>query len=83
MWAALVQTSIRDVLEKQHYGVDMVLAPVVTWAVWSWLDWVYPPSKPLQKRPEGAKADPLSPYVIALIVVAVGAGAIIVFVGKA
>jgi hypothetical protein len=29
MWLALLQTSLRDVLDKQHYSVDMVLAPVV------------------------------------------------------
>ncbi|KAF6255128.1 hypothetical protein COO60DRAFT_1702962 [Scenedesmus sp. NREL 46B-D3] len=82
LWIALVQTSIRDVIDKQHYSVDMLLAVVVTWAVWSWLRWVYPESCPLQKRPEGAAPD--EPNVLALTLVGVGllTAAVVVFVAK-
>lgn len=61
----------------------MLLAVVVTWAVWDWLEWVYPCSQPLPKRPEGALTDPINPFVIGTIVLALSAAAVIVFVGKA
>lgn len=83
MWVALVQTSIRDVLEKQHYSVDMLLAPVVTAAMWTWLAWVYPPSQPLPKRQEGAAADQLNPFVMGIITCSLAVAAIVVFVAKA
>jgi DNA mismatch repair protein MutS2 len=82
LWVALIQVSIKDVIDKQHYSVDMVLAPVVTAAVWTWLEWVYPESKPLPKRAPGAAADALSPWVVALIVVGLTAAAVAVFVAK-
>ena len=36
LWAAVLQGSLRDVWEQHHYSVDMLLAVVVTWAVWTW-----------------------------------------------
>ncbi|MEW5308031.1 MAG: hypothetical protein WDW38_000020 [Sanguina aurantia] len=45
-WIALAQACLRDVVDKQHYSVDMILGVFVTWAVWTWLEWVYPPGKP-------------------------------------
>ena len=83
MWLALAQTSVRDFLEHQHYSIDMLLAPIVTSAVWGWTKWVYPEERPLAKRAEGAPADPLNNWVLALIVFALGAAAIIVIGGKA
>eukprot|EP00879_Flechtneria_rotunda_P013945 GHRR01014564.1.p1 GENE.GHRR01014564.1~~GHRR01014564.1.p1 ORF type:complete len:201 (+),score=33.85 GHRR01014564.1:1051-1653(+) len=82
LWTALVQTSIRDVIDKQHYSVDMFLAVVVTWAVWDWLQWVYPRSQPLPQRPKGAAGDRLNPLVLALIAVALLTAAIAAFVAK-
>jgi DNA mismatch repair protein MutS2 len=82
LWIALVQTSIRDVIDKQHYSVDMFLAVVVTWAVWTWLRWVYPESQPLQKRPEGAAADKPNALVLTLVGVGLLTAAIAVFVAK-
>jgi DNA mismatch repair protein MutS2 len=83
LWVALVQVSIKDVLDKQHYSVDMVLAPVVTAAMWGWVKWVYPEDTPLRHRPPEAPADPLSPWVMALIVVGLTAAAVAIFIGKA
>lgn len=83
MWIALVQTSIRDVLEKQHYSVDMLLAPVVTGAMWTWLEAVYPQTQPLPKRAEGAAGDKLNPVVLGIIVFGVAVAAVVVFIAKA
>lgn len=77
-----MQTSIRDVIDRQHYSVDMFLAVVVTWAVWDWLGWVYPPSQPLQQRPEGQPGDKPNPYVLTVVAVGLLTAAIAVFVAK-
>lgn len=82
LWLALVQTSIRDVIDKQHYFVDMFLAVVVTWAVWDWVKWVYPESQPLQQRPEGAAADKPNKFVLAVIGFGLLTAAVAVFVAK-
>lgn len=83
VWVALVQSSTRDFLEHMHYSIDMLLAVVVTAAVWGWLRWVYPEAEPLQKRPEGAKADPANPYVLALVAFGLFTAAVIILVAKA
>lgn len=77
-----MQTSIRDVIDKQHYSVDMFLAVVVTWAVWDWLAWVYPPSQPLLQRPQGQPGDKPNPYVLALVAFGLLTAAVAVFVAK-
>lgn len=82
LWLALVQTSIRDVIDKQHYFVDMFLAVVVTWAVWDCVKWVYPESQPLQQRPEGAAADKPNKFVLAVIGFGLLTAAVAVFVAK-
>ncbi|WIA17126.1 hypothetical protein OEZ85_014019 [Tetradesmus obliquus] len=82
LWIALVQTSIRDVIDKQHYSVDMFLAVVVTWAVWSWLRWVYPEGQLLPQRPEGAAADKPNALVLTLVGVGLLTAAVAVFVAK-
>lgn len=82
LWLALVQTSIRDVIDRQHYTVDMFLAVVVTWAVWAALAWVYPESRPLLPRPPGAAADRPNPFVVAVVALGLLAAAIAVFVAK-
>lgn len=83
LWLALAQTSLTDSLYHQHYSVDMILAPVVTAAVWGWLKRVYPEDKPVQKRPDNAPADPINPWVLGLIVFALFAAIVIVIGGKA
>lgn len=63
---------------------DMLLAVVVTWAVWDWLEWVYPAGRvALPRRPTGSPPDPLNPAVLALILVCLGVAGVIVIGGKA
>jgi hypothetical protein len=83
VWVALVQTSIRDFLEVMHYSVDMLLAVVVTAAVWGWMRRVYPEDRPLQKRPAGAPSDPPNPFVLALAVFGLVVAGVVTFVAKA
>jgi len=83
IWVALVQSSIRDFLEHMHYSIDMLLAVIVTAAVWGWLRWVYPESEPLQRRPEGGGADAPNPYVLGLVVFGLVTAAVAILVAKA
>ncbi|KXZ42654.1 hypothetical protein GPECTOR_127g532 [Gonium pectorale] len=63
---------------------DMLLAVVVTWAVWDWLAWVYPADAcVLPRRPPGAPPDPINPGVMALIAACLVVAGIIVIGGKA
>lgn len=58
LWVAFTHTSLTDVMNHQHYSVDMLLAVVVTAAVWTWLAWVYDPAeRALPPRPPGAPPD--------------------------
>mmetsp|Transcript_25348 Transcript_25348/g.68866 ORF Transcript_25348/g.68866 Transcript_25348/m.68866 type:complete len:370 (-) Transcript_25348:415-1524(-) len=82
LWVALAHTSLRDVIDKQHYSVDMLLAVVVTYAVWNALDWVYPASQPLPARPPGSPPDKPHPLVLGLIAFALTAAGIIVIGGN-
>ena len=82
LWVALVQASIRDVIDKQHYSIDMFLAVVVTWAVWNALEWVYPDSHPLPPRPASASADKPHPLVLGVIAFALTGAAVVIFVAK-
>jgi DNA mismatch repair protein MutS2 len=83
LWVALVQASIRDIVDKQHYSIDMFLAVVVTWAVWSALQRVYPETQPLPQRPPAAAGDRPHPLVLCVIGVALLLAAIVIFVAKA
>ncbi|KAG2448945.1 hypothetical protein HYH02_005702 [Chlamydomonas schloesseri] len=84
LWLALAHASVRDVLDRQHYSVDMLLAVVVTWAVWDWLEWVYPAGRAvLPRRAPGSPPDPLNPAVLGLILVCLGVAGVIVIGGKA
>lgn len=83
LWLALAHTSLKDVLDLQHYSVDMVLAVVVTWAVWDWLAWLHPPARPLPRRAPGAAPDPLSLWVVGLILVGLAVAGVIVIGGRA
>jgi DNA mismatch repair protein MutS2 len=83
MWVALVQSSLRDFLELQHYSVDMLLAVVVTAAVWGWARRVYPECAPLPRRAEGAPADAPNPAVLALIAFTLVTAAVAILVAKA
>jgi DNA mismatch repair protein MutS2 len=78
---ALAHTSVRDVIDKQHYSVDMFLAVVVTYAVWNALDWVYPASQPLPARLPGTPPDKLHPAILALLAGILLVAAIIVIGG--
>ncbi len=62
---------------------DMLLAVVVTWAVWDWLEWVYPPEAPVSVRPKGSPPDKLNVFVVGLIVACLGVAGVIVIGGKA
>ncbi|KAG2444775.1 hypothetical protein HXX76_001518 [Chlamydomonas incerta] len=84
LWLALAHAAIRDVMDRQHYSVDMLLAVVVTWAVWDWLEWVYPAGRAvLPRRPPGSPPDALNPAVLALIIVCLAVAGVIVIGGKA
>ncbi|KAL6753412.1 PAP2 superfamily C-terminal-domain-containing protein [Haematococcus lacustris] len=83
LWTALAQACVRDVVHKQHYSVDMLLAIIVTWAVWTWLAGVYPADRPLADRPPNQKRDNPNVAVLALIVAALAAAGVIVVGGKA
>lgn len=83
LWVALVQASIRDIIDKQHYSIDMFLAVVVTWAVWRALQHVYPETQPLPQRPATAAGDRPHPLVLGLIAVALTLAAVVIFVAKA
>jgi hypothetical protein len=84
MWIAFLQASLRDVIDKQHYSVDMLLAAVVVSACWTWTERVYPPqSCQIKARPRGTKADRIRPEVFLLVAVSVAISGIIVIGGKA
>mmetsp|Transcript_8179 Transcript_8179/g.17534 ORF Transcript_8179/g.17534 Transcript_8179/m.17534 type:complete len:266 (+) Transcript_8179:325-1122(+) len=83
LWLMLIQSSLRDVMEHHHYSVDMVLAVVVTWACWTWLEWVYPPSQRLQKRLPGSPPDKMEPWVLGVIAFGLFAAAVIIIGGRA
>jgi hypothetical protein len=83
VWVALVQSSIRDFLEHMHYSVDMLLAVVVTSAVWGWARPVYPEAGPLPRRPPGAPPDPSSPFVLGVVGFGLLTAAVVAFVAKA
>mmetsp|Transcript_14735 Transcript_14735/g.36745 ORF Transcript_14735/g.36745 Transcript_14735/m.36745 type:complete len:387 (-) Transcript_14735:193-1353(-) len=83
LWIALVQACIRDVVDRQHYSVDMLLAVVVTWGVWNALAWVYPHTQPLPRRKPGAAADKPHPLVLGLIAACLLVAGVIVIGGKA
>jgi DNA mismatch repair protein MutS2 len=70
----LLQTAARDVVERYHYSVDMILAVFCTWAVWRWLEPVYPTSAILKPRPPGFPSDPRPPGVMLLAGAAVLGG---------
>ena len=71
-------------MEGHHYSVDMILAIIVTWACWTWLEWVYPPEKRrLTARKPGSPPDCLDPRVLAVIGVALAVAGVIVIGGKA
>lgn len=80
LWAGLIQTAARDVLERYHYSVDMMLAVVCTWAVWTWTERVYPPGVMVAKRRPGTPPDPLPPAVLALAAFALGFVFVVIFV---
>ena len=61
----------------------MILAVVVTWACWTWLDWVYPASQKLPQRPPNVPPDKMSPLVLLLIAVKLTTAGVIVTGGKA
>jgi hypothetical protein len=62
----------------------MLLAVVVTWAMWDWLAWVYPADEAvLPRRPPGSPRDPLNPGVVGLIMACLIVAGIIVIGGKA
>ncbi|GIL63458.1 hypothetical protein Vafri_17498 [Volvox africanus] len=84
LWLALVHACVKDVVDEQHYSVDMLLAIVVTWAVWDWLAWVYPAGESvLLRRPVGSPPDRLNPGVVGLILVCLAIAGVIVIGGKA
>lgn len=66
LWIALIQTSIRTVLEHHHYSVDMFLAVVITVLVWRELEWVCPR---LQRQSFTNTVSRTSSRVLSLIVV--------------
>lgn len=70
LWLALLQTSIRTVLEHHHYSVDMFLAVVVTTLVWRELEWVCPIQQPLNRASQPVSkrtAQGLTGIVVALL----------------
>ncbi|KAG1676519.1 hypothetical protein FOA52_000062 [Chlamydomonas sp. UWO 241] len=84
MWVALAQASLRDVVERHHYSVDMIVAVIVTAACWGWTERVYSPREVvLRPRARGAPPDKLNAWLLALIAVCLGAAAVIVIGGKA
>jgi len=77
--AGLVQTAARDVVEHYHYSVDMILGVFCTWAVWRWLEPLYPPeASRLHPRPPGFPPDPRHPGVMLLAGAAVAGGLAII-----
>jgi DNA mismatch repair protein MutS2 len=82
LWLALLQTCIRDIIDNQHYTVDMILAVVVTSAVWGWTRGIYPEDRPLPKLPEGAEAGRPNTLALLLVVVGLATAAVAVFVAK-
>eukprot|EP00798_Chlamydomonas_sp_ICE-L_P024628 gene24628-10250_t len=82
LWAAVVQSSVRDVMERYHYSVDMILAIVVSAASWTWTEWVYPSNSPLPKRPQGGAPDKVNGWVLALVAVGVTVAGVIVIGGN-
>jgi DNA mismatch repair protein MutS2 len=83
LWLAFTQASVRDVVDKQHYSVDMLVAVIATWGVWNALHWVYPQSQPLPERQKGTPADTPNIWVLGLIAFALLAAGVIVIGGKA
>jgi DNA mismatch repair protein MutS2 len=82
LWLALLQTCIRDIIDNQHYTVDMILAVVVTSAAWGWTRFIYPEDRPLPKLPEGAAASKPNALTLVLVEVGLATAALAVFVAK-
>lgn len=82
-WIGFLQASLRDVIDRQHYSVDMLLAAVVVSACWMWTERVYPISCQIQQRPRGTNADEVRPAVLLLVAMSVAISGIIVIGGKA
>ena len=83
-WVGLIQASLRDVIDKQHYSVDMILAAVVVSACWSWTEWIHPPhSCRIQPRQSGLEADKIRPEIFLLVAMCVAVAGVIVIGGKA
>ena len=58
LWLALVRSSVRGPLTRQHYSVDMFLASAVTALTWRACEGVYPRCARLAPRKPGAPPDP-------------------------
>ncbi|WIA42869.1 hypothetical protein OEZ86_008792 [Tetradesmus obliquus] len=81
LWLALLQTCIRDIIDRQHYTVDMILAVAVTTAAWGWTRRVYPEDAPLPSS-EGEEEERPTAAALLLVVVGLATAAVAVFVAK-
>ena len=87
LWTMLVHTAVRDVLEKQHYSVDMFLAVVVTWLVWTQTAWIYDEHRDRilgdYRHRHRDKKQKLPPMAMAMITVSLVTCAVLLFVAGA
>lgn len=84
MWILILQTNIRDVMDEQHYSVDMIVAAVVTTATWHWTKWVYDPELVILPRNSrvDTKKTKIPPSIAALIVGCLAFVGIVIIYGK-
>jgi hypothetical protein len=61
----------------------MLVAVIVTSAVWGWVRWVYPEDDLLPRRPEGAPPDPSNPALVGLVAFGLLTAALVILVAKA
>jgi len=83
MWVSLAQTAARDVLERFHYSVDMILAVLCVSAVWTWLAPVYPETEMVPERRRASPPDRVSPGLLLVVAASVcfGPAVVIAFGG--
>eukprot|EP01023_Acetabularia_acetabulum_P007041 TRINITY_DN12993_c0_g1_i2.p1 TRINITY_DN12993_c0_g1~~TRINITY_DN12993_c0_g1_i2.p1 ORF type:complete len:285 (-),score=4.59 TRINITY_DN12993_c0_g1_i2:86-940(-) len=69
LWFVYCHISIRTVLERHHYAVDMWLAAVITILVWKYLEFIYPPSQTSKLKKYQIGRQLPSAYVMVLIAI--------------
>jgi DNA mismatch repair protein MutS2 len=82
LWIALLQTCIRDIIDRQHYTVNMILAVAVTTAAWGWTRGIYPEDEPLPASRDDKEGGKPTAAALLLVVLGLATAVVAVFVAK-